>query len=84
MRYPDGLMCGPGSLTDLPDAFMKSIVSADPNSFPNIRILLVLGCTLLATSVEAEHSFSVLRSRTADKRFSALTLMKIHYSKHID
>ena len=76
---------------DLPDTLMKSLVSADPDSFPNIRILLVLGCTLLATSAEAERSFSVLRlikshfrSRMADTRFSALTLMKIHYSKHID
>jgi len=46
---------------DLPNTLMKSLVSADPDSFPNIRILLVLGCTLLATSAEAERSFSVLR-----------------------
>jgi hypothetical protein len=41
---------------DLPDTLMKSLVSADPDSFPNIRILLVLGCTLLA---EVERRFSV-------------------------
>ena len=76
---------------DLPDTLMKSLISADPDSFVNIRILLVLGCTLLATSAEAEHSFSVLRiikshlrSWMGDTMFSTLTLMKIHYSKHID
>ena len=46
---------------DLPDTLMKSLVSADPDSFPNIIILLVFGCSLLATSAEAEHSFFVLR-----------------------
>jgi hypothetical protein len=40
---------------DLPDTLMKSLVSANPDSFPNIRILLVLGCILLA---EVERSFS--------------------------
>ena len=76
---------------DLPDTLMKSLVSADPDSFPNIIILLVLGCTLFATSAEAERSFSVLRlikshlrSWVVDTRFSALTLMKIHYRKDID
>jgi len=33
---------------DLPDTLMKSLVFADPDSFPKIIILLVLGCTLLA------------------------------------
>ena len=77
--------------TDLPDTLMKSLVSADPDYCPNIRILLVLGCTLPATSAEAERSLFVLRlikshlrSRMADTRVSALTLMKIDYSKHID
>jgi len=72
---------------DLPDTLMKSLVSADTDSFPNIRILLVLGCTLPAT-VEAERCFSTLRRIKSHlsswTRFSALTLMKIHYRKHID
>ena len=47
---------------DLPDTLMKSFVSADPDSFPNIIILLVLRCTLLATSAEQlKRSFFVLR-----------------------
>ena len=76
---------------DLPDTLMKSLVSADPDSFPNYKILPVLACTLPVTSAEAERSFSVLRltkrhlrSRLADKRFSALTVIKIHNSIHID
>ena len=70
---------------------MSSLVSADPDYFPNIRILLVLACTLLVKYAKAERSFSVLRlskshlrSRIADTRFSTLILMIIHHSKHID
>jgi len=70
---------------------MKSLVSADPDFFPNIIILLVLGCTLPVTSMEERRSFPVLRlikshlrSWMADTRFSTLLLMKIYYSKHID
>jgi len=46
---------------NLSDTFVKSFVSAYPDFFPNIRILLVLACTVPATSAEAESSFSVLR-----------------------
>ena len=60
--------------------FMKSLVSADPDIFQIIIILLVLVCTLPASYAEAERSLSVLRlikghlrSRMADTRFSALT-----------
>jgi len=76
---------------DLPDNLMTSVVSADPDSFPNIRNLLVLGCTLFTTTAEVERRFSALglikshlRSWVADTRLSVLTLMKIYYSKHID
>ena len=73
------------------DLLTQSLLSADPDSFPNIIIVLAIGCTLPATSAEAERSFSVLRlikshfsSWMADTRFCALTVMKIYYSKHID
>jgi len=75
---------------DLLDTLMNSLVSADPDSFPNIILLLVLGSTILDTSAEAECNFSVLRlikthsrSWMDGTRFSALTVMKIHYSKDI-
>ena len=70
---------------NLPDTLIKSLVSADPNSFPNVRILLVLACTLPVTSADVDRSLSVLRlieshlrSRMADTRFSELTLIKIY------
>ena len=76
---------------DLPDTLMKSFVSEDPDFFLNIIILVILGCTLLATYAETERSFFVLRlikshlrSRMADTRFSVFALMKIHYRKDID
>ena len=55
-------MCSRQSVSaDVPDTLMRSLVSADPDSFPNIKFLLVLGCTLLATSGEAGRSLSVLK-----------------------
>jgi len=51
MRYSAGSICGLGSL--IPDTWIKSLVSTDPASFPNIRTLLVLGSTLRAKSAEA-------------------------------
>jgi len=45
---------------DSSDILMKSLASADLVSFPNIRIVLGLRCTLPATSAAVEHSFSVL------------------------
>ena len=40
---------------DLPNTLMKSLFSADPDSLPNIITLLVLICTLPATSPEVER-----------------------------
>ena len=68
---------------DLPDTLMKSLVSTDPDSFPNIRILLVFECTLRIVSV-LRLIKTHLRSWMADTRFYAWTLMKIYYSKHIE
>jgi len=92
MTYPDGsIWSSQSDRANLPDSLMKFLVSADPDSFPIIIILLVLVCTLVVTFAEVERSFSVLRRikghlkrRMAGTRFSALTLMKTHYSKHID
>jgi len=58
MRYPDGSICGQGSLTRpmYLILLMESLVSADPDSFPNIRIMLVLECTLLATFVAITYN----------------------------
>ena len=45
--------------------FIKTLLEAlgacDRDSFPNIHFLLVVGCTLLISSAEAERSFSLMR-----------------------
>ena len=65
---------------DLPGSIIKSLISADPDCIPNIRLLLLLWCTVPITYAEAEHSLYVLRliknhltclrSWMADTRFS--------------
>jgi len=62
---------------------MKYLVSTDPDIFPNSKILLVLGCNLLAISAEVERSSSMLKlikshltGWMTDTSFSSLTLMK--------
>ena len=59
--------------------------------FPNIRALLMVGCTLPITSSEAERAFSslrrtksYLRSRMGEDRLAGLTLMHLHHSHPID
>ena len=46
--------------TTIPDTMKSTLGYADEDCFPNIRILLILGCTLPITSAEAERSFSLL------------------------
>ena len=52
--------------------------------YPNIRVLLIIGCTLPVSSAEAEHSFPGLRwiksylgNSISDKRLSGLALMHL-------
>ena len=45
----------------LPDNLLKALASCDQDSFPNIHSILVIACTLLISSAEAERSFSLLR-----------------------
>ena len=47
--------------TTIPDTMKSALGYANEDCFPNIRILLILGCTLPITSAEAEQSFSLLR-----------------------
>ena len=61
---------------------------ADDDFFPNIRRLIIMGCTSPVTSCEAERSFSALRrvktylrSTMGEERLAALTLMAIHYQE---
>ena len=72
----------------IPDNLKSSIAHADEDVFPNIRVLLILGCIMPITSAEAERSFSLfrrlkthLRSRMSEGRLASLGLMAMHYVK---
>ena len=47
--------------TPLPDNLISSLPHADTDIFPNIRVLIEIGCIFPVSSAEAERSFSVLR-----------------------
>ena len=64
---------------------------ADEDIFPNIRILLRIGCTLPVGSCEAERSFPCLRrvktylgNSKREDRLSGLTVMNMNYGMEID
>ena len=70
---------------------MEAVKQADGDFYPNIRKLLIIGCTLPVGSCEAERSFSFfrriktcLRNNMGETRLSALSLMGIHYARTVD
>ena len=76
---------------DLPTDLHSSLQLTDSDVFPNIAVLLIIGCTLPITSAEAERSFSglrriksYLRSRMTEERLSGLALMHIHSEMNIN
>ena len=63
----------------LPGNLIECVKYADEDMYPNIRVLLIIGCTLPVSSAEAERSFSdlrriksYLRNRMSDERLSGL------------
>lgn len=63
----------------------------DGDVFPNVKILLHIGCVLPITTCEAERSFSGLRriksymrSTMQEDRLTGLALMHLHHSLEID
>ncbi len=73
---------------DRPDSLQKALAHCDIDSFPNIRVLLLIACTLPVTVCENERSNSqikllktYLRSTMNEDRMSALAIMKIHRQK---
>ena len=59
--------------------------------YPNILVLLIIGCTFPVSSAEAERSFSglrriksYLRNRMTDEQLSGLALMYLHQGLDID
>ena len=76
---------------DRPDSLAKSIKVCDKQRFPNVFILIKIGCTLPVTSAECERSFSAmrrlrtwLRSSMNSERLSALAMMHINRSVEVD
>ena len=75
----------------LPGNLIECVNYADEDMYPNIRVLLIIGCTLPVSSAEAELSFSglrriklYLRNRMSDERLSGLALMHLHHDLDID
>ena len=71
---------------DIPDNLIDTLPLADGDIFPNIRKLILVGCTSPIGSCEAEHSFSALRhvktylrSTMIEERLAGLTMMAVHY-----
>lgn len=78
---------GPSSLPSTPLTTLRQTSSM----YPNIRVLLVLLCTLPVTSCSAERSFSTLkrtktpfRSSMSTERLTNLSLLSIHRDIDID
>ena len=69
----------------IPADLAHCIDAADEDVFPNIRVLLIIACTIPVSSCEAERSFSALRriksylrSAMSSERFAGLALMHLH------
>ena len=70
---------------------IKCVKYADEDMYPNISVLLIIGCTLPVSSAEAERSFSCLRriksylrNRMSDERLSGLALIHLRHELDID
>ena len=72
---------------EIPKTVLEALGACDRDSFPNIHFLLVVGCTLLISSAEAEGSFSLMRRiktyarSVMTERFSDLALISMRYKK---
>ena len=76
-------------VSDIPEDLSTSFVSCDADVYPNIIVLLKIGCTLPVSSCEAEKSFyrrvkSYTRSSMTTERLAGLTLMHLHNDIEID
>ena len=72
---------------------IECVKYADEDMYPNIRVLLIIGCAPPVSSAEAECSFSglrrnrmsdVIRNRMSDEKLSGLALMHLHHDLDID
>lgn len=77
--------------TELPDSVASALKICDPSLYPNIYVLLKVGCVLPVTSCECERSASVvrrlnnyMRASQSIERLSGLALMNVNYGEKID
>ena len=75
----------------LPDNLINCLPYADKDAFPNIRVLIEIGCIFPVASAEAERSFSVLRrlktsirNSMREDRNASLSIMHMNYDIPID
>ena len=66
----------------IPADLAHCIHAADEDVFPNIRVLLIIACTIPVSSCEAalRRIKSYLRSTMSSERFAGLALMHLHRS----
>ena len=83
--------CDRSEVSDIPEDLSASFVSCDTDVYPNILVLLKIGCTLPVSSCETERSFSgyrrvnsFIRSSMTTERLAGLTLMHLHNDIEID
>ena len=76
---------------DRPSTLKAAIDKCDRDFYPNVHMLLRLGCTLPVTSCENERANSTLknlktfiRSSMGQVRLSSLALMHVHYDSPVD
>ena len=74
-----------------PDSCAKAIKVCEKDTFPNLHVLLRLGCTIPVTSSECERSESALRrlhtymrASMGQSRLSWLALIHTHYDIAVD
>ncbi|CAH3121597.1 unnamed protein product [Pocillopora meandrina] len=60
-RFSEDNRAGAEIFSLLPGNLIECVKYADEDMYPNIRVLLIIGCTLPVSSAEAERSFSGLR-----------------------
>lgn len=72
--------------TEFPDSVAAALKMCDPSLYPNIYVLLKIGCVLPVTSCECERSASVvrrlnnyMRASQSTERLSGLALMNVNY-----
>ena len=75
----------------IPETLGDALLNCDKDMYPNLHILLRIGCTIPVSSAENERTNSVLkglktylRSTMSNDRLTGLALMKIHRNMSVN